>query len=59
MSSTRSASVKPTIACFAPQYALCSGMDRKASALETWTITPRSRGFMRSRAARVPWTKPK
>ena len=37
-SSVRSDSVKPRIACFAPQYAAWSGMQRYASAEPTWTI---------------------
>jgi hypothetical protein len=43
--------VNPTIACFAPQYADCSGIARCASAELTCTITPRLRGRMRRNAA--------
>ena len=45
-SSARSDSQNPWSACFAPQYAAWSGMPRYASADPTWTMTPRSRGFM-------------
>ena len=47
-----------TAGASAPQYAACSGMDRNAIAEPTLTTTPRSRGRMRARAARVPWTCP-
>ena len=42
------------VACLAPQYTLCRGMLRIPSAEPTCTMVPRSHGFMRSRAARVP-----
>ncbi len=58
-SSVRSEEVKPLMACLAPQYADCSGMDRSPSAEPTCTIVPRSRGSMRLRAERVPLTKPR
>ena len=45
-SSVMTDSVKPTIACLAPQYAACSGMPRNASALPTWMTTPVPRGPM-------------
>ena len=52
----RSDSVKPFTACFAAQYAACSGIARYASAEPTCTITPRPRGFIRRSAASVPQT---
>ena len=55
-SSHRSDSLKPWIACLAPQYAVCSGMPRYASADPTCTIVPRSRGSIRGSAALVPYT---
>jgi hypothetical protein len=58
-SSQRSDSVNPRIACFAPQYADCSGIARYASADPTCTITPRSRGSMCASAAIVPYTAPR
>jgi hypothetical protein len=53
-SSVRSDSVKPWIACLAPQYADWSGIARCAGAERTWTITPASRGIIRRSAAMVP-----
>jgi hypothetical protein len=55
-SSDQSESQKPCTACFAAQYADCSGMPRYASAEPTCTIVPRSRGRMRRNAASVPHT---
>ena len=46
LSSVMTDSVNPFIACFAPQYADCNGIPRKASAEPTWTMTPRLRGRM-------------
>ena len=58
-SSQRSDSVKPLMACLAPQYAVCNGIPRWARAEPTCTIVPRFRGSMRRRAAVVPYTKPR
>ena len=58
-SSQRSEEVNPLMACLPPQYADCSGMLRSPSADPTCTITPRSRGRIRARAAMVPWTNPR
>ena len=59
MSSLRIESVKPTMACLAPQYADWSGIERYASAEPIWTIVPWLRGRMRLRAAMVPYTNPR
>ena len=59
ISSHRSDSVNPWMACLAPQYADWSGMPRYARADPTCTTVPRSRGSIRRRAASVPWTNPR
>ena len=56
MSSQRSDSVNPLIACLAPQYADWSGMARSLSAEPTCTMVPASRGRIRLRATIVPFT---
>ena len=58
-SSVRIESVKPWIACFAPQYGDCSGMPRYASADPTCTTVPRSRGRILRSADIVPHTVPR
>ena len=55
-SSQRNESQKPWTAWLAAQYAACNGMPRYASADPTWTMTPRLRGRMCAKAARVPCT---
>ena len=54
ISSVRSDSVNPLMACFAPQYADCNGMERSLNADPTWTMVPRSRVRIRDSAAIVP-----
>src|SRR5919109_3394636 len=58
-SSARRESQNPWMACFEPQYAVWRGIPRYARADPTWTMVPRSRGRIRARAARVPFTTPR
>jgi hypothetical protein len=51
--------VNPSLACFAPQYGDCSGIERYDSADPTCTITPALRGRIRRSAAIVPQTYPR
>ena len=44
INSLRTDSVNPSMACLLAQWALCSGIERKASADPTWMIVPRLRG---------------
>jgi hypothetical protein len=46
ISSQRSESLNPRIACLAAHYVACSGIARYASAEPTITITPRLRARM-------------
>ena len=59
MSSQRSDSVNPLMACLAPQYADWSGMARSPSAEPTCTMVPALRGRIRLSATIVPLTKPR
>ncbi len=52
-------SVNPFTACLDPQYGACNGIERKAIAEPTLTMTPRSRDRIRRSAASVPHTCPK
>ena len=54
INSERNKSVKPRIACFAPQYAACRGIERYASADPTLMMVPRLRVRIWRNAAMVP-----
>ena len=58
-SSARTASVKPRMAHFEPEYADCSGTPRNPIADTTCTTVPALRGAMRRSAVRVPFTVPR